>query len=200
MASDTCTNYLYRVTCLIDEGNKFALDASALKAVANEAYENKLELESFEKTIFMIRNVSMNEKTHTHNFVNQYLGLVGFGLDRETDLKSLMVYLQKFSDDTLLETLLPRLSQGEIDETVDLISRILKTHLSEEEYHCLFLKEDPAQEGFLEESAQDLRKGTKECIEPGEDQLRWLCRKQGLDWDLMSEEERQSFIIDISRV
>jgi acyl-CoA dehydrogenase len=38
MASDTCTNYLYRVTCMIDEGENFDLDASALKAVANEAY------------------------------------------------------------------------------------------------------------------------------------------------------------------
>jgi acyl-CoA dehydrogenase len=38
MASDTCSNYLYRVTCMIDDGEKFELDASALKAVANEAY------------------------------------------------------------------------------------------------------------------------------------------------------------------
>jgi acyl-CoA dehydrogenase len=38
MASDTCTNYLYRVTCMIDEGDQFEVDASALKAVANEAY------------------------------------------------------------------------------------------------------------------------------------------------------------------
>jgi acyl-CoA dehydrogenase len=38
MASDTCNNYLYRVTCMIDEGDQFELDASALKAVANEAY------------------------------------------------------------------------------------------------------------------------------------------------------------------
>ena len=26
MATDTCTNYLYRVTCLVDEGDKFDLD------------------------------------------------------------------------------------------------------------------------------------------------------------------------------
>ncbi len=38
MASDTCNNYLYRVTCMIDEGDDYSRDASALKAIANEAY------------------------------------------------------------------------------------------------------------------------------------------------------------------
>ncbi|MBI4765123.1 MAG: cytoplasmic protein, partial [Deltaproteobacteria bacterium] len=51
----------------------------------------------------------MSAEKHSHHFVDQYEGLVGFGLDRETDEKSLMVYLQKFSDDTLLACLLPRL-------------------------------------------------------------------------------------------
>lgn len=78
---------------------------------------------------------------HSHNFVNEYQGLVGFGLDRETDEKSLKVYLQKFSDDTFLKTLLPRLTEDEIEEILVLISRLLKTHLKEEEYHQLFLKE-----------------------------------------------------------
>lgn len=38
IASDPCNNYLYRVTCMIDEGEDFSLDSSALKAIANEAY------------------------------------------------------------------------------------------------------------------------------------------------------------------
>jgi len=38
IASDPCNNYLYRVTCMIDEGEDYSLDASALKAIANEAY------------------------------------------------------------------------------------------------------------------------------------------------------------------
>ena len=38
LAYDTCNNYLYRVTCMIDEGEDFMPDASALKAIANEAY------------------------------------------------------------------------------------------------------------------------------------------------------------------
>ncbi len=84
---------------------------------------------------------------HSHNFVNEYQGLVGFGLDRETDEKSLTVYLQKFSDDTILKTLLPRLTEDEIQEIFILISRLLKTHLKEEEYHQLFLKEDRTEEG-----------------------------------------------------
>ncbi|MFH0787691.1 MAG: cytoplasmic protein [Pseudomonadota bacterium] len=84
----------------------------------------------------------MKEGHHKHHFVNQYQGLIGFGLDRETDEKSLMVYLQKFSDDSHLASLIPRLSDQEIQEIFDLISRLLKTHLKEDEYHRLFLKEE----------------------------------------------------------
>jgi hypothetical protein len=83
----------------------------------------------------------MNPGNHTHDFVNQYQGLVGFGLDRETDEKSLMVYLQKFSDDEFLKTLIPRLKDDEIQAIIEIISRLLKTHLKEKEYHRLFLKE-----------------------------------------------------------
>ena len=84
----------------------------------------------------------MNPGTHTHHFVDRYQGLVGFGLDRDTDEKSLMVYLQKFSDDDLLNTLIPRLKDDEIKEISEFISRLLKIHLKNEEYHRLFLKED----------------------------------------------------------
>ena len=83
----------------------------------------------------------MNSGNHTHEFVNQYEGLVGFGLDRETDEKSLMVYLQKFSDDEFLKALIPRLKDEEIEAILELISHLLKTYLQEEEYHRLFLKE-----------------------------------------------------------
>ena len=40
---------------------------------------------------------------HSHRFVEEYTGLVGFGQDRETDESSLIVYLQKFSDDDLMK-------------------------------------------------------------------------------------------------
>jgi hypothetical protein len=84
----------------------------------------------------------MEPRRHTHHFVDDYQGLVGFGLDRETDERSLMIYLQKFSDDSLMVELIPRLSDQEIEETFTLISRLLKSHLTEEEYHRLFLKEE----------------------------------------------------------
>ena len=89
----------------------------------------------------MVKEYPMETGKHSHHFVNEYEGLIGFGLDRETDEKSLMVYLQKFSDDTFLKTLVPRLSETEIQDLFELISRLLKTHLKEEEYHRLFLKE-----------------------------------------------------------
>ncbi|MGA3083676.1 MAG: cytoplasmic protein [Thermodesulfobacteriota bacterium] len=84
----------------------------------------------------------MNPGNHTHHFVNQYQGLVGFGLDRETDEKSLMVYLQKFSDDDFLNILIPRLSDDEIEAIFTFICRFLKIHLKKEEYHQLFLKDE----------------------------------------------------------
>ena len=84
----------------------------------------------------------MNQKLHSHTFVEHYAGLVGFGLDRETDEKSLMVYLQKFSDDALLAALVPRMSEDEIQEVFDLVSRLIRAHLKDEEYHHLFLKDE----------------------------------------------------------
>ena len=39
---------------------------------------------------------------HTHHFVEEYDGLVGFGMDREGDENTVAYYLQKFSDDTLM--------------------------------------------------------------------------------------------------
>ncbi len=82
---------------------------------------------------------------HSHDFVEKYTGLVGYGFDRETDQATLQVYLQKFSDDALLKVLLPRLEQAEMDQVFELISGLLRAHLEEEEYHGLFLK-DPGHE------------------------------------------------------
>ena len=78
---------------------------------------------------------------HSHRFVETYQGLVGFGLDRDTDEKTLIYYLQKFSDDRFLQALTKRLSDTELEEIMQLIFRVMKTHLSEEEYHRLFLKD-----------------------------------------------------------
>ncbi len=79
---------------------------------------------------------------HTHNFINNYdEGKIAFGLDRETDEKSLIAYLQKFKDDEMMQVLVKRLSDEDIRNIVDYVLGILKKHLKEEEYHQLFLKD-----------------------------------------------------------
>ncbi|HAA02227.1 MAG TPA: cytoplasmic protein [Syntrophobacteraceae bacterium] len=78
---------------------------------------------------------------HHHTFVDQYDGLVAFGFSREIDERSLMYYLQKFSEDDLTKTLVPRLSNDEINEVFELVSRLMKKHLSDAEYHQYFLKD-----------------------------------------------------------
>lgn len=80
--------------------------------------------------------------THTHRFVEAYTGLVGYGLDRPTDESTLMVYLQKFSDDELMGLLVPRLSDAELSDLFDIMNRLMRRHLSEDEYHRLFLKDE----------------------------------------------------------
>jgi hypothetical protein len=79
---------------------------------------------------------------HTHNFVENYKGLVGFGLDRETDENTVIYYLQKFSDDNLMKKVIKKLTEKELAEVFFLITRLLKNHLKESEYHALFLKDD----------------------------------------------------------
>lgn len=79
---------------------------------------------------------------HSHQFVETYQGMVGFGLDRENDQNTIVYYLQKFSDDTLMQTLVKRLGDHELEEIFSLVTRLLKRHLSESEYHRLFLKDD----------------------------------------------------------
>ena len=88
---------------------------------------------------------------HTHRFVEEYDGLVGFGLDRETDENTIVYYLQKFSDDGLMNLLKKRLSTEEMDirPGSDRYAVVSSTnanwddwaHLSEEEYHGCFLKD-----------------------------------------------------------
>lgn len=81
---------------------------------------------------------------HRHQFVEEYQGLVGFGLDRATDEAALTVYLQKFADDAHMAVMRGRMTDDEIVELFGLLSRLLRAHLSAEEYHRLFLKEDEA--------------------------------------------------------
>jgi hypothetical protein len=79
---------------------------------------------------------------HTHNFVETYQGLVGYGADRETDENTLIYYLQKFSDDKFMALITKRMTDEEMLELFNLINRLLKTHLTEPEYHKQFLKDE----------------------------------------------------------
>lgn len=72
---------------------------------------------------------------------NMQVQAIAFGFDRATDEKSLGMFLQRVADKELLETLLPRLQDEDIEATVDFLTRIMHKHLSEKEYHSLFLKE-----------------------------------------------------------
>jgi len=79
---------------------------------------------------------------HTHRFVETYDGLIGFGLDRETDEKTITCYLQKFSDDAVMAAIIKRLDDGELIAIFDLSNRLLRRHFTEAEYHRLFLKDE----------------------------------------------------------
>jgi len=83
---------------------------------------------------------------HSHEFVEKYTGLVGFGLDRETDEYSITYYVQKFSDDELMKLLRSRMSNSDIQALADMLIRLLKTYLSNQEYHRYFLKDEDQEE------------------------------------------------------
>ena len=78
---------------------------------------------------------------HSHRFVEEYDGFVGFGLDQDSDINTIVFYLQKIADDALARTLAERMTENERLEFFDTLGRLLKNHLSEEEYHRLFLKD-----------------------------------------------------------
>ena len=80
-------------------------------------------------------------RRHRHEFVEEYHGMMAFGFSREEDERSLIAFLQKFSDDELMKLLSRRLSDSEIEELVDHLTGLMKKHMSEEEYHHHFLKD-----------------------------------------------------------
>lgn len=79
---------------------------------------------------------------HSHTFIDNYDGIGAFGWDRKTDEETVMFYLQKFSDDEFLNVLRKRLKDEELEEIYSFINRFLQKHLSESEYHRIFLKDD----------------------------------------------------------
>ena len=79
---------------------------------------------------------------HSHRFVETYDGLLGYGLDRQTNENTVQVYLQKFSDDQLMQTILKRITDDDLTDVFEFTSKVLKKYLTEPEYHQLFLKEE----------------------------------------------------------
>ena len=79
---------------------------------------------------------------HTHEFVETCTDLIAFGLNRETDEDTVVYYLQKFSDDQLMRTLIKRLSDAELADLFDRVNDLMRKHLNDSEYHRLFLKEE----------------------------------------------------------
>lgn len=84
---------------------------------------------------------------HSHDFVETYKGLVGFGLNRQTDENTIIYYLQKFSDDELMQVIRSRLQDQELAALFDMLTDLLCKHLNEDEYHRLFLKEEHSHQG-----------------------------------------------------
>jgi hypothetical protein len=79
---------------------------------------------------------------HSHQFVEEYEGLAGFGLDRESDEATITWYLQKFSDDEHMALIRRRMSEEDLVGLFDFLGGLLKKYLTEEEYHRVFLKDD----------------------------------------------------------
>lgn len=79
---------------------------------------------------------------HSHRFVEEYNGLVGFGFNREIDEHTLTYYLQKFSDDQQMAIIRTRMSDSDMEELFNLLGKLLKKYLTEKEYHKYFLKDE----------------------------------------------------------
>ena len=64
-----------------------------------------------------------------------------FGLNRTTDEQSLRELLEHFAHHRVTDTLIPRMTDEEINLVVDLLMKVMRNHFSDQEYHALFLNE-----------------------------------------------------------
>ena len=76
----------------------------------------------------------------TENDANAYDMI--FGLNRVEDERSLVSFLNFFGNKRLTEVLVPRMTDDDIRETVSFLTKIMHKHLSEKEYHTLFLGDE----------------------------------------------------------
>ncbi len=79
---------------------------------------------------------------HSYRFVEEYDDLVGFGFSREVNENTLTYYLQKFADDQHMALIRGRMRDEDMEDLFNLLGRLLKEYLSEEEYHGVFLKDE----------------------------------------------------------
>jgi hypothetical protein len=84
---------------------------------------------------------------HNYHFVEEYDGLVGFGLDRKTDEYTMTYYLQKFAEDRHMEIIRQRMSDEDMEALFNQLTQLLKRYLKEEEYHKYFLKDAEGERG-----------------------------------------------------
>jgi len=62
-----------------------------------------------------------------------------FGLDPDTDRRSLAAFVRRFSSPQILELLCARMDEDEIARLAAELTGVLRRHLSHDEYHRLFL-------------------------------------------------------------
>lgn len=65
-----------------------------------------------------------------------------FGLSSRLDKESFSCFLQLAGNKEFADAFAERLSSAEIDEFVSHFMRLLRTHLAEDEYHRLFLRDN----------------------------------------------------------
>lgn len=71
-----------------------------------------------------------------------------FGLNRQLNESSISTYLQLLGKEEMADMLSCRLTDAEIEEILNLFTRLLKTHLSEAEYHGIFLQDSGKKENI----------------------------------------------------
>ena len=79
-------------------------------------------------------------KKLSHQFVEEYDGLVGFGFSREVDEYTLTYYIQRFADDELMALIRKRMADEDIDALSAMLMRLMRKYLTDKEYHAYFFK------------------------------------------------------------
>jgi methylmalonyl-CoA/ethylmalonyl-CoA epimerase len=111
-------------------------------AFVDPAQMNRVLLEIIDDTYGDPHEKQMSGTQHSHRFVETFDGFVGYGLDRHSNEDTVQLYLQKFSDDRLMKTILQRMSDHDLDELFNTVGKMLKKYLNEPEYHRLFLRDE----------------------------------------------------------